>query len=305
MKKLILLIPLLWFVSCVQEDMPKESQPTPDAVGQSSIRSIEEALSIAEDAVTFTSDAKSRISKRIKKSGVKVLTTKNSRSSNTDTLLYVVDLEDEQGFVVIAANRAVEPIMAVTEKGSFDSPEVQSNEGFQSFMAAANNYVSNDTFNLRPEFNRLIHKYVDTIYDVVRTSPVVKVKWGQDWPENMFAKNNHAGCVAVAIAQMMSAFEFPSQISYNFEGCDISRERLLWPAIKLHRSANLGYNPSVSEKEDHIESCPANAGTHTTIGRLLAQVAKDAYSVYLDEETTSNYANALKCIKNTFRIIKS
>lgn len=84
-----------------------------------------------------------------------MLTTKNSRSSNTDTLLYVVDLEDEQGFVVIAANRAVEPIMAVTEKGSFDSPEVQSNEGFQSFMAAANNYVSNDTFNLRPEFNRL------------------------------------------------------------------------------------------------------------------------------------------------------
>ena len=54
--------------------MPKEPQPTPDAVGQSSIRSIEEALSIAEDAVTFTSDAKSRLSKRIKKTDVKVLT---------------------------------------------------------------------------------------------------------------------------------------------------------------------------------------------------------------------------------------
>lgn len=54
-----------------------------------------------------------------------------SRSSLCDTLFYAFDIESEGGFIMIAAPKCVEPILAIVEGGSFDNPDNDENDSYQ------------------------------------------------------------------------------------------------------------------------------------------------------------------------------
>lgn len=111
-------------------------------------RTIEEAIAIANDGIQMLERNKTRAEvgtkREIDEEQIKCITSEKTRggSTSTDTLMYIVNFEDEQGFAVVSANPATEGLLAVTEMGSYDEETVKQNEEFSIFMSLANEYVS-------------------------------------------------------------------------------------------------------------------------------------------------------------------
>lgn len=112
---LFLVFALFFAATCSDFDeaaanIPKEPAP------RSLFRSYDEALSLAEGSIALVDGAATRSgrTRRIAGRG-QCVTAPATRSgaSQTDTLMYVFNFDDGDGFSVIAANRAVDPLLAV------------------------------------------------------------------------------------------------------------------------------------------------------------------------------------------------
>lgn len=78
--------------------------------------------------------------------GIKAFCQPVTRSVNgqngSDTLLYVLNFNDDQGFAVVSASRGTDGLIAVTEKGSCDPNIPTGNPGFDTYMNMAKAYVA-------------------------------------------------------------------------------------------------------------------------------------------------------------------
>lgn len=114
------------------------------------LRSVDEAIEIANSsAMFFFGDGVSRSGKERYASDVRIVRGAFSRSSSTDTLLYVVNYADSAGFAVIAADYRIEPVFAVTEFGSYDGGRTGC-PGFDMFMDMTLDYLYERVDSLPP-----------------------------------------------------------------------------------------------------------------------------------------------------------
>ncbi len=141
-------------LSC-EENAPgmPEERPTEKTTSRNPLmRSPQEAIDIAQRAYEeFYGDAtpESRSSRGRSvvdcSRPVEIVRGPASRSSGSDTLLYVVNFEDDQGFAVIAATRAVDELLAVTSQGHYypeSDPDAESVPAFDMWMETAREYVA-------------------------------------------------------------------------------------------------------------------------------------------------------------------
>ncbi len=164
MKKLLLFFLVVFslgFLGCHDD----EGMPVPKGAeggGGSNIRTVAEAERIALDAADeFFSEGTSRGAGR-SVGRVKVVRSKTaSRSMGSDTLLYIVNYANEQGFAVIAANPDIEPVMAVTEQGSYDPAAGSDCPGVEIFMTLAQSYVDAASYGFAGPFP----EWRDTVRD--------------------------------------------------------------------------------------------------------------------------------------------
>jgi hypothetical protein len=284
-------------------------------------RSITEAIDIAKKTVDFFPSI-SRVNVSVDESNVSVIRSSYSRStSSVDTILYAINYDDNQGFVLISAPRSVEPIVAITESGSFDSDDTQSNENFQYVLKAAELYVQTAA-----DENNESLKTTDSMIPFGRDisefqTPRLSVQWGQGWPENIFCPNDTAGCVPVAIAQICSYFSQPSQINLTFDEKDKNSQVLDWTGMKKHiKTTNravkpiefndslvgfvsdslmlLASTPDLNTPSGHV--CEATDESHYAIGRFVRQIGELANCEYKKKGGTGterwDAANALKIL---------
>ena len=113
---------------------------------QSKYRTYEEALAIAQDAISMlgkSSVTRSGNPRTIDIHNVQyIVNTSSTRSDGkTDTLMYVFNYDDNAGFAVVSANRATEGLIAVTEQGNYVAGEETGNGGFDLYMDMAEEYV--------------------------------------------------------------------------------------------------------------------------------------------------------------------
>ena len=109
----------------------------------STIRSFDEALQIAQSSISLvdgTGQTRSGSPRKIDLNNWKIfendLKTRANSNSN-DTLMYVFNFEDNQGFAIVSASKETEGLIAVTESGSYD-PSTSSNiDGFNIYMDMA------------------------------------------------------------------------------------------------------------------------------------------------------------------------
>ena len=245
-------------------------------------RSSDEAILIANQVLSAGDIASRGGSYQKRATNVHAVLGDQSRSGSADTLLYAVDVEDNGGFILVAAPKSAEPIMAIIDEGSFCDPENFNNEPYQETLDQIKNYVASknkiileiDTTKvpLIPFF------YRDTI-DIRRThEPAIKVAWNQKWPENIYTPNKVAGCVPVAIAQMLSAFEVPASINYTYPNHDIPNEFLNWSEIKKHKHSYI--------YDNFCLECYTTASSHNTLARIIRQLGYLANADYSDPEAT-------------------
>ena len=132
-------------------------------------------------------------------------------SLGADTpLYYVFNVGNNNGFVITSADERVRPILAVIEQGSFNVNEL--NENLQFLLQMYTEQIS----------------YVKSVGDIIMTKdvmatnskqeilPLLKDSWGQGAPYNskcpiMNGEATKVGCVALAMAQVMNYWEYPTK----------------------------------------------------------------------------------------------
>ena len=101
----------------------------------------------------------------------------------------------------------------------------------------------------------------ETVIDTAIAGPYLNVQWGQHNPYNSYCPQpdgtrTAAGCVATAIAQIISYYKHPSSITISYESPSYNY-LLDWDAILMHRSNN-----------------DCDCDNHEMLGRLIRQIGK-------------------------------
>lgn len=257
---LFLLVGLVWGItSCTTNDEDFWDQRAPREFKTSRFRSYNEALNIAKSAAKMVGDNtdKSRgvTTERTvdTKNGVKVVATPGSRSASPDTLMYVFNFADNEGFAVVSAVPEAEPLLAVTESGYYDPNEEQDNPGFTMYMDRAKEYVANSLSIGNPgnpsgpiwrnDTTELweTHIYSDSV--TTQVGPLVNLKWGQRNFYGSLCPNGVAGCGAVAEGMIMAYFRAPSSIFFDYPENPLPGRRTInWNLVNNHIGLNECYD---------------------------------------------------------------
>lgn len=250
----------------------------------SNYRTLAEALQIAQDAASMVNDSvETRAASRtriVDTKNVRVITSPGTRSfsANNDTLLYVLNYEDEKGFAVVSANKATEGLLAVTEDGSYEeSSDAYHDTGISNFMELAKSYATRG-----PEDSLEVDFFIpiDTIYTT--KGPLISVKWGQRYPEGKYCPNLRSGCAVTAAAQIFSYYKHPTSIALTYPNADINNQVLDWDEMRKHI---LYYTPNGMCT---MQYCLANDSAHNMIGRLCRQLGHLSDMEYYTEPDTAS-----------------
>lgn len=301
MRKFYLIILVMTgFIACtndglregaVQEDKPLTQQYNPNR------RSFAEAVEIVQNSIKMLDEDKAMtrgvapIRRLNLKDGVKAFhkagTRSGEASSDNDTLFYVFNFEDNQGFSIVSASRHAEGLIAVVEEGSYDPDVPTGNPGFDTYMNMAKAYVAykdkteavSEAANTRGITANPIYQHVyDTIY-YQNIAPKVTVKWGPSYRLGQYCPNLNAGCASTAAAQIMSYYEYPSGHALTYSERDTTYTAFNWPYMRYWTYADHTYNWDDYDKQ---------------IGRLARQFGEDSGSSYYTDGsgTSTNFYTA-------------
>ena len=209
-----------------------------------------EALSEAEALIAFldqnssTTRSTSRSIRNIVVATGNKVQTRSGESSDSDTLAYIVNFANDMGYALISADRRTETILAMSSDGNIDLESDETNPGLDIFFANAEDMYEQQILSAEDAETKLLEEALAKMNDgnvatraigyTTRVgswenystfAPLVKVNWGQGPPFNNNApliknsvtnkyENAAAGCVATAVAQIMSYHQYPA--SYNW-----------------------------------------------------------------------------------------
>ncbi len=284
---LILTVISLLFYSCTKEEYDNDESWGGKPIANQFI-SFDEALSIAQEAgLMFHRDVdtqnhtltsrKTLPTKLISNKDFNVICYhKKNNIIDNDTLLYVFNYENKNGFAIISASKSTEGLLAITESGCYD--ELSNNDYLEYYIVLAKNYVirSHGDGGMEP----LIPVYTsDTT--ITEVEPLISVKWGQEYPEGIYCPNGLSGCVNTAMAQILSYYEYPQDIDLTYDNAGINNQLLYWTEIKKH----VYYFPIIPFG-GHLY-CTANDSAHHALGRLCRQLGEMNNSIYEDSGTST------------------
>ena len=251
-KTFIFISTALLLAACSESDVleVKNEEPS-ESAAQSQIRTVEEAYEIASRSISWIDEPESRSVIRLlpSKDKVKIVKDKESRGECSDTLMYVINFEDEQGFAVIPASRKMPELLAVTESGSYD-PEVGSEiEGLNEYMTLATRELqSGGTFVGEPMMEQ--KREEQELYVLSRFGQESSYIWGQHGIEGKYFEDKKCGCAPLAAALTLAYFGYPETITLKHHNDSVIN--LNWTEIRKHNSKNDIYQNKV------FISCPEN-----------------------------------------------
>lgn len=149
--------------------------------------------------------------------------------SNTEKL-YVFNIDDNGGFVVVAGDDKVIPVLGYAETGTFDPENIPDNMAAWLRMNEA--YVDMCAQNGTPQQDKAPRQG-----SVVVAPLLGEINWGQDYPFNSqcptytsgsTTKNYYVGCVATAATQIMKFYNYPQRgtgsKSYTWNNTELSAD---------------------------------------------------------------------------------
>lgn len=300
MKRILYFAFILVTASCNNEIMEFEEFKNPETTIQPKTRSINEAIEIANNAAQeFFGVTRAAGGRNADINNVDIITSSLTRSSGSnDTLLYIVNYEDNNGFAVISANKDADALLAVTEQGSY-TPDSE-NIGFNMFMDMAQAYAAKSILPPGVEEGGTlfpIKEYKETFDTIANITvlPKVEVQWGQTGVEGRFAINpgtsKYAGCANTATAQIMSYFCYPTQIDLTYLRENVRTLHLNWEEIKRHNVW-------------HYSSCLATTEAHNAISYLHRELGYINFSEY-NLYSTSTFVENVKIPFDKYEYITS
>lgn len=147
-----------------------------------------------------------------------VLTSRAASDNGISKSLYIVNYENEKGFAVVASDKRLQPIYAVSDSGSLNIRDTIENKGLALFFSGvqydmARTSSNSPTIAVGPNNQNYVYG--------AQVSPLISSntrKWGQDNPYNKYCplvsgKRSFVGCAPVACAIIMSYYMWPKKIT--------------------------------------------------------------------------------------------
>lgn len=156
---------------------------------------------------------------------------------------HIFNFGRDKGFAIMSGDDRVEPLLALTFKGEF-TPETEiDNPGFEIAYSRMEDYYVHRVATYSPDDARVgilpdsmpgkdqIGFLEGEPFNVYYEMPLghCQVQWGQTDPYNMFCyaydeEPAYTGCVATAVAQLMSIYKYPSSYNgYTFDWEDMNQ----------------------------------------------------------------------------------
>lgn len=154
-----------------------------------------------------------------------VLNERSSRSIGSDTLAYVINYPDDQGFVIVASDRKVHPVLAFSKTGkfSFDN-EIAKANFIDNIAAYMDNADDDNIYNVTDNF------FAGCYY----TNPTIKISLGQSPPWNKYIIEENPGCAigCVTVAAALVMVHAKDELTYH--GSHFQLNSII-EAIKKHQ----------------------------------------------------------------------
>lgn len=175
--------------------------------------------------------------------GSRTLKTKAGGIEIPDTLAYLVNLGNEEGFAVLAANRKLNnSIYCLTEDGRVDQESFA--QAFAYLSGQLETRSGSEIMDMEELFvptlltRAMVMDYYDQTNQVSTkattpsgspTGPILQTKWHQNTPFNDLLNGCPAGCVAIACAQIMAYNEHPSVFTADTVTCSWATMKTVSP----------------------------------------------------------------------------
>ena len=292
MKKLFYLMTIALFASCTNdEEMKILTDCTPEESVSVEKRSFQEALEVAQGAPEIFGGTTTRGElKQVTLANTQYIVGEaTTRNEAPDTLMYVFNYEDNQGFAVVSANKSTEALIAVTEQGTYNEETETNNPGLALYMDMAKNYVArggaagNTIIGGGGGTLPITEQKEETTTSTTEYGPLLEVRWGQHSPYNTYCytlENSYAptGCVATVLAQIFSYVEYPTSMTINYNSNNIHTLNINWNTLKGHFSS--------------YGNCSCNPTTHTQLAEMFRQIGKEVDMKYYSNKSEAYAADA-------------
>lgn len=292
--KLILLVSIvLILASCSKSDNDMFEQNMSSSLNNKYFRIGEtEAISIAQKVLRPSSTRGMQSNPEINY----IIDTPSTRTSpfeTSDTLAYIINYDNNGGFVIVSSDNRVYPVLGFSPKGTFSL----SNE------IAVQNFISNIKTYLAYESSSSPQEVTETHFDeCVVIDPLVKISLGQDDPWNKYVIEEHpgcpAGCVAIATALVMSH----SQVSLKYHNVKYPMTAII-KAINNGKAGNENRQPSSPNKiAGGYTPIPDIEYTYEqaidSMAKIIYHIGKDVNMTYAQTGSGANSSNAFNLCKS-------
>lgn len=264
---------LITFIACTNDKFEDLSINETKQQEVSRVLTPEEAIEIASDAISMLDDSngtRATVDRKVDIDNVKYRVIETSRNNNNpDTLYYVVNYVDNAGFAIVSAERGEKsPLVAITKKGNYIPGEKTGNPGFDMYidmMEAKMSYEYSNSSRYDGPLNFIRTEFID--YGWTEVGPLTTTEWGQRYPYSYYCYNSSndlcvAGCVAIAVGQIMAYHESPNNVNVTFTAPNYDSNnttvQLDWDLIKDDFSSVIIPTPiipgprSISDKNNMI-----------------------------------------------------
>ncbi|MCM1066869.1 MAG: C10 family peptidase [Muribaculaceae bacterium] len=275
MERLLLLAFVLLLTSCNSDYLSLSNH----AKDNYKLRSAEDAIALADSFVNQLG----LVSAATSDSELVYVFGNDSRSSE-DTLIYVVEYSDNNGYTLVSAAKRGEPILAFVEDESFELDDLMKNESFNFFFERAKEYVS---MNLADSIHITLPPLRPQSYTIVNDAPAkLTTKWGQHYPEGLFCPNGVSGCVQTAEAMILSYFAEPRELKLTYPDRDRDMVYLDWEDINKHKESI----PLSTEYfiNSHLNYCEAPQWHHAQLAYLCRQLGAMNRADYSNPKVTGS-----------------
>lgn len=255
-------------------------------------RTVSDAKELALSASSLL-DSETKGMHRNVSSAICIVATDTKSSVVSDTLMYVFNYDNNEGFAIVNADVRMDPFICVTESGSFTGEGNTGNPAFDSYLEDVKEIIFMSRFVDEPlepidslKFDPIPYKYKVNRYEGSFVLPLLSTKWGQQDIYGAYCPNLISGCVATAVGQIMAFHQYPSTLVTSVamgnyaQGESIS---LHWYYVNSHVTIHVGNKPCTPY--------------HSEISALLRDVGNQvgmSYNPGSSSAFSANVPNALQ-----------
>lgn len=220
-------------------------------------------------------------------------TLRDGQEQLSDTTLYLINFANNGGYAIAAADKRVSPVIAYVPEGHLVGLDDIGNPGFKMYLERATAYiqkksredkwtdkiVGRDSIINSASLDRIRYRQTYGSWDQYALDHLLSTEWHQFSPFNDNApvidgENAPAGCVAIAVGQILSFYENP--IEYDW--------------TRINKFANLKYSPTAQEKQE----------AKPLIAKLLRDIGEGVHMNYGRDGSGAYSSNALAYMRSLY-----